>query len=459
MKINLSKIKASSWYRQQTACKLYFVLGPGMGAVKQLNGGQDVIFYFKQNDFRGYYSENYFLKLALEQFLKIKNDPKYLSGTHKTWTKGNGELLKLIHGVRRLKLKKLADNNLLALNKQIGWLAQTFWDRPIFMDIFDVNAHELITNELRAMDIDIRADDLAILLSAPKISFAQKYQLALRQLPKLPHPRDIKKIINEFYFIKCSYSQGLSLTIADVKKDLRHKYSEPLPVAKSRLYAKYGLTGWPKRMLESFAFLAQWREQRKMMLQKTVFALNVLGQEIALRSHLSWEDVALCLPYKIDSIPVNKKLIQKYKTLCQHNFLAIYNKNSKQTEFLDKQSCKKILTLLETKNHQQTLKGQVACSGKVTGIARLISGEADFDKFRPGDILITSMTRPEFMPLLRRAKGIITDEGGITCHAAIVSRELDIPCIIGTRNATRVIHNGDRIRLDATQGKITIINQ
>jgi len=62
------------------------------------------------------------------------------------------------------------------------------------------------------------------------------------------------------------------------------------------------------------------------------------------------------------------------------------------------------------------------------------------------------MTNPNMMPLIRKAKAIITDEGGITCHAAIISRELNIPCIIGTKIATKVLKDGDRVEVDADKG-------
>jgi len=66
------------------------------------------------------------------------------------------------------------------------------------------------------------------------------------------------------------------------------------------------------------------------------------------------------------------------------------------------------------------------------------------------------MTLPEFMPLMRRAKAVVTDEGGLTCHAAIVSRELGIPCIISTKNATKILKNGDQIEMDLSTGLIQI---
>ena len=100
--------------------------------------------------------------------------------------------------------------------------------------------------------------------------------------------------------------------------------------------------------------------------------------------------------------------------------------------------------------------GQTGSHGKVQGTAKIIINiSKDKGKFSGGDILVTEMTHPEFVPLMKKAGAIVTDAGGILCHAAIVSRELKIPCIIGTQVATKVLKKGERIRVDAENGTIT----
>ena len=69
------------------------------------------------------------------------------------------------------------------------------------------------------------------------------------------------------------------------------------------------------------------------------------------------------------------------------------------------------------------------------------------------------MTRPELMPAVKKAKAIVTDEGGITCHAAIISRELKIPCIIGTKIATKILKDGDFVEVDANNGVIRVLEK
>jgi pyruvate,water dikinase len=105
------------------------------------------------------------------------------------------------------------------------------------------------------------------------------------------------------------------------------------------------------------------------------------------------------------------------------------------------------------------LKGTVASKGKARGTVSLCLTLDDIESFKEGDILVTSMTRPEFMPAMKKAAAFVTDEGGITCHAAIVSRELKKPCIIGTKNATQVLRSGDIVEVDAEKGMVHIISR
>lgn len=102
----------------------------------------------------------------------------------------------------------------------------------------------------------------------------------------------------------------------------------------------------------------------------------------------------------------------------------------------------------------RVVQGKVAQHGKAVGRARIIFHKEEFHTFRKGDVLVTTMTHPEFMGILRQASAIVTDEGGITCHAAIVARELEKPCIISTNNATRIFKDGDLLEVDAEIGVV-----
>ncbi|HEY4514874.1 MAG TPA: PEP-utilizing enzyme [Candidatus Paceibacterota bacterium] len=109
---------------------------------------------------------------------------------------------------------------------------------------------------------------------------------------------------------------------------------------------------------------------------------------------------------------------------------------------------------------EAVIKGQAAYKGRVTGVVRVVI-DYNFENriFNEGDVLVTVNSNPNFMPLLQKCGAIITDEGGITCHAAIVSRELKKPCIIGTKIATQVLKDGDMVEVDAERGIVKILSR
>lgn len=112
------------------------------------------------------------------------------------------------------------------------------------------------------------------------------------------------------------------------------------------------------------------------------------------------------------------------------------------------------IDILLPQESPKTLTGTCASVGVARGKVKLVFCPADMDKVEKGDIVVAPETTPDLLPIFHKASGIITDMGGITGHAAIVSREFGLPCIVGTRNATRVLKDNDMIELDATNGMI-----
>ncbi len=100
------------------------------------------------------------------------------------------------------------------------------------------------------------------------------------------------------------------------------------------------------------------------------------------------------------------------------------------------------------------VKGLGASPGRATGVVRLLRTPAEGASLLDGEVLVAPMTSPDWVPTIRRAAGLVTDSGGVTCHAAIVSRELRIPCVVGTRDATRVLRDGEVVTIDGTSGEV-----
>jgi pyruvate,water dikinase len=98
--------------------------------------------------------------------------------------------------------------------------------------------------------------------------------------------------------------------------------------------------------------------------------------------------------------------------------------------------------------------GLGASPGVASGQVRILQSPSEVGKLSPGEILVATMTSPDWIPAMRRASAIVTDQGGITCHAAIVSRELRVPCVVGTREATRILRDGELVTVNGATGKV-----
>ena len=148
---------------------------------------------------------------------------------------------------------------------------------------------------------------------------------------------------------------------------------------------------------------------------------------------------------KVDAHKINE--ILKYSVQ--------YFDGQKQTLLIGDQArqlmSKVVLPKVEEVNE---LSGQCGYPGKVTGKVTVVNKASEMSKFQSGDILVSIVTDPSLLPIMKKASAFVTNQGGLTCHAAIVARELKIPCVIGTKIATQIFKDGDMVEVDADNGKI-----
>lgn len=141
----------------------------------------------------------------------------------------------------------------------------------------------------------------------------------------------------------------------------------------------------------------------------------------------------------------------------QNGYVLLEGKLYKKQDKLDKFLLnKKIKIDIESDlSFDGKLRGVVAWAGRARGVVRVVFEESDLRKVKQGDILVTPMTSPDFMLAMKRAAAFVTDEGGITCHAAIIAREMKKPCIVSTKRATQIFKDGDIVEVDADKGIIS----
>ena len=108
---------------------------------------------------------------------------------------------------------------------------------------------------------------------------------------------------------------------------------------------------------------------------------------------------------------------------------------------------------------QTDIRGQIAYPGVLRGKVKIVKKQNQMSNVEEGDIMVSPMTTPDFLPAMQKAAAFVTDEGGITCHAAIVAREMKKPCIIGTKIATQMLHDGDFVEVDADNGVVRVLER
>ncbi len=163
--------------------------------------------------------------------------------------------------------------------------------------------------------------------------------------------------------------------------------------------------------------------------------------------HHTFEEIEFALT-KNSELP--KVLLNEFTDFC-----IIARKDS--FEKLPKDKAVKVFSALNETVASSGISGTVAFKGKVIGRVKIVIDPSKVLDFREGDILVAEMTRPEYVPFMNLASAVVTDGGGMLCHAAIVARELKKPCIIGTKNATKVFKDGDMVEVDADKGVINIV--
>jgi len=191
---------------------------------------------------------------------------------------------------------------------------------------------------------------------------------------------------------------------------------------------------------------------------------NIRGayKESAKRLRLTYDQFVEMLLLEIkQSLQKGKSVVSKNDLDERYNDHVLVISKDKNILLIGEE-CKRYVAHVfkDDKTGIKEFKGIVAFKGGVIqGAVHIISHADEISSFGQGEILVTPMTNPSFVPAMQKAKAIITNDGGLLCHAAIVSRELKVPCIIGTKIATKVLKDGDLVEVDAERGIVTILKK
>lgn len=244
---------------------------------------------------------------------------------------------------------------------------------------------------------------------------------------------------------------------ADLEKELKQLTSQASQKREQELLEKK--LGLSKETREELAFIRRvvWiKDERKKHVLKMLHVIHCFLEEYAKRTGIPSRTLGFAHIAEMPKV-LRNELGEKELEDRMAGMLHISQSGERKSFIIgnDMLLIREVL-VRPHEGYNDALQGTIACKGTspvVQGTVRIILDPRD-KEIGPDDILVTSMTRPDFVPLMRKAKAIVTDEDGITCHAAIVSREMNKPCIIGTRSATKVLKNGDRIEMRMNHGVV-----
>jgi len=346
---------------------------------------------------------------------------------------------------------------------------------------------EVLEDEVRRglenYNIKDREEAFRILSQIDKLSGASlekldlmKLALEIKDIRSEEAQRKIKKHIDKYSWINltlllgnlCSEKEVLA-KIRKLKenKKLKHKIKELNSVVSENqkefnlIKKQYKLKPDLLKKIKILRYAAWFRTARLDWLNQSCALAKLLLAEVSKRIGLSCEELVYCFPGEIFKALCNKRKITNKKAIhAKIKKYAMYSLNGENSNLIVGQKVERLRKLLSQIVKKQTeVKGVIAYPGLIKGRVKILKDRSEFYKIKKGDILVTKLTAPDFVPVMEKSSAIITDLGGITSHAAIVSRELKIPCIVGTKIATKVLKDGDLVEMDANKGIIKILKR
>ncbi|OGM08386.1 hypothetical protein A2Z67_01530 [Candidatus Woesebacteria bacterium RBG_13_36_22] len=283
----------------------------------------------------------------------------------------------------------------------------------------------------------------------------------------------IKKHIEEYGWVEMDTGYGRPLTFSEIKIRLfkspsNNPDNEILKIKKGyknikqkreKYFEKYCIPNDIKSIANYLSESTYIRTYRRYSMTKLAWYSKPLHDEIARRLGLGWEELNYLTPwqvYKALNENISTKTLKAWGEENKKFSIGYLGKNRKII-FLTGQKARKFASRQITDDESvggKVLYGRSVYLGKVRGYAKVVKDSKDLDKVKTGDILVAMQTPPSYIPALKRATGVVVDEGGVTSHASILCREFKIPTIIGTKVATKTYKDGDKLSLDSTLGVV-----
>ncbi len=427
----------------------------------------DLYLFFKHGEFYGKYNIKLFGYVMFDYFLNKKHFTEYLDHKNEVkkdieslWKKRSREDIQKLSSKEQLKL---IDESLLLMMK--GFMADPI--APMVGEIAVDYTTWWLTQ--KGVPESEQRQAMHLLFASDQISETILRQIqSKKRLDAVSNEHEKKKVLSqleqELAFARTEYSGWLPFTEEDILKEYdavskMQFNTEQENKEKQALLEKLGANEQEKWIFYLFGYCQYSRDERKEYLQKMMAIADwaLLELSVAYKIDINWLRTALVGELSLEKLE-DKTYIALLKKRYEEGIL-MYWKDLSEGEYIMGNKGEDIYKSIDSKidEKMKELKGQSTYYGKVTGPIKIISDPKMPVPIEPF-ILLTGMTSPDFIHFMQKSIAILTDEGGITSHAAILSRELKKPCIVGIKYGRKFLKDGDIVEVDAERGIIKILS-
>lgn len=413
---------------------------------------------------------------------KIHQDPDFIAKIRKKFEKIAPEMNVFTEKVFVMDLEALSNRKIWQIFEQYLQLYEKIylWGEPIVL-VLDESLGGYLKEYLRTRIKDKKKINQIynLLISPRERSFVKREEDELINIAikiKNGQIKDIDKALAKHTEKYCwiPYDYGIYLwderyfkTIIDKllqQKNLQKKikksneYFRSLKHKQKEILKELEVDQYHQKLFCGMRDAAYLQDYKKEIFTKSHYHMNYLLEETARRFGVEKKYLQYYLPLEMKQALLHNKRLSKVMLTkrYKHSVLQWHGDNIWYVP-----SSAKFLKEFLQQDTQENIKldGMIASAGKYIGRVKVVNSAAQIGKVHQGDIMVTAMTSPEYVPAMRKAGAIITDQGGVMCHAAIVSRELGVPCVVGTRQATKILKDGETVEVNANHNSVKILRR
>jgi len=431
-----------------------------------------------------WYASEKCLASASARVLKMmQSDPMLVARLRKKFVQLAPRMLAFTKKIHTIDLSKLSNRQLwLLLDKYLKNYEYIYnWSEPVVLCLNDSLGAYLKNYLHKLVPENEKATQYCNLLISPREpSFVKREEDALLRLALdiknkkiFDRAAAVRRHVQKYCWVPYDYgvyiwdakyfNKILDETVkerADIAGDLKNgrDYSTALPRIQEKLIKTLGIDKYHAQLFAAMRDAAYLLDYKKEIFTQAHWHVVKLLEEIGRRLGVPRLLVHYYLPVEIQKALCADKPLPKNKLESRYKYsLAVWD--GAKAELIEGAVGKRFLDehLKQQAGPSKVLNGVIASAGRYRGTVKVLRNAREVGKVKAGDILVAAMTSPEYVPAMRKAGAVITDEGGVMCHAAIVSRELGIPCVVGTKNATKILKDGDMVEVNANHNSVKIL--